>query len=237
MTRIHCAAALTPDSALSLPPGAARHVQVLRMQPGDALTLFDGRGGEYTATIERIGRSAVEVRVGGHAAIEREAARRVHLAIGMPANERMDWLVEKAAELGAASIQPLLTAHGVLRLAGERADRKRAHWEAIAVAACEQCGRNRVPVIHPVAPFSNWLAAADAGVPRFILSLAEGARPLRDAAPQDADRAWVLSGPEGGLSAGEEQDALARGFIPLSLGARILRAETAALTALALLLS
>jgi 16S rRNA (uracil1498-N3)-methyltransferase len=235
VTRIHCAAALAPNRALSLPSGAARHVQVLRMQPGDALTLFDGHGGEYAATIERMGRGEVEVRVGEHRAVEREAARAVHLAIGMPANERMDWLVEKATELGAAGIQPLMTAHGVLRLAGERADRKRAHWEAIAVAACEQCGRNRVPAIHPVQPLANWLASATAGAPRFILSLTEGAPPLRDAARNDFERAWVLSGPEGGLGAAEERDAIARGFMPLSLGPRVLRAETAALAALAFL--
>jgi 16S rRNA (uracil1498-N3)-methyltransferase len=234
--RLHCAVALSPHGALSLPPGAARHAQVLRMQPGDTLTLFDGGGGEYAATIERMGRGEVDVRVGEHIAIERETARAVHLAVGMPANERMDWLVEKATELGAASIQPLMTAHGVLRLAGERADRKRAHWEAIAVAACEQCGRNRVPAIHPVRTLANWLASAAAGAPRFVLSLAaEGTRSPRDAARNDFDRAWVLSGPEGGLSAGEEEEAIARGFVPLSLGPRVLRAETAALAALALL--
>ncbi len=233
--RFHCAVALTANSALALPPGAARHVQVLRMQPGDALTLFDGRGGEYAATVERMGRSDVEVRVGEHMAVERETARAVHLAVGMPANERMDWLVEKATELGVASIQPLMTAHAVLRLAGERADKKRAHWEAIAVAACEQCGRNRVPVVHPVRSLANWLAATDDRAARFVLSLAEGTRPVREAAPGAFDGAWVLSGPEGGLSAAEEQDAIARGFAPLSLGPRVLRAETAALAALALL--
>ncbi|MDM0075273.1 16S rRNA (uracil(1498)-N(3))-methyltransferase [Variovorax sp. J2P1-59] len=236
--RFHCAIALTADSALTLPPGAARHVQVLRMQPGDALTLFDGSGGEYAATVERMGRSEVAVQVGAHSAIEREAPRAVHLAVGMPANERMDWLVEKATELGVASIQPLMTAHGVLRLMGERADKKRAHWEAVAIAACEQCGRNRVPVIHPVQPLAGWLAKPVADSERFILSLADGTRPVADIAhgassePRDA---WVLSGPEGGLSATEEQDAIARGFAPLTLGPRVLRAETAALAALALL--
>ena len=159
--RFHCAVTLAAGSALALPPGAARHVQVLRLQPGETITLFNGEGGEYEATIERMGRSEVAVQIGGHAAIEREAPRAVHLAIGMPANERMDWLVEKATELGVASIQPLATAHGVLRLAGERADKKRAHWEAIAVAACEQCGRNRVPctsrsACRPTSAWTGW---------------------------------------------------------------------------------
>jgi 16S rRNA (uracil1498-N3)-methyltransferase len=236
--RFHCAVALTANSALTLPPGAARHVQVLRMQPGHALTLFDGSGGEYGATVERMGRSEVAVQVGAHTAIEREAPRAVHLAVGMPANERMDWLVEKATELGVASIQPLMTAHGVLRLAGERADKKRAHWEAVAIAACEQCGRNRVPLIHPVQPLAGWLAKPVADAERYILSLADGTRPVFEI-PDDASTeprdAWVLSGPEGGLSAAEEQDAIARGFAPLTLGPRVLRAETAALAALVLL--
>jgi len=236
--RFHCAVALTANSALTLPPGAARHVQVLRMQPGHALTLFDGSGGEYGATVERMGRSEVAVQVGPHTAIEREAPRAVHLAVGMPANERMDWLVEKATELGVASIQPLMTAHGVLRLAGERADKKRAHWEAVAIAACEQCGRNRVPLIHPVQPLAGWLAKPVADAERYILSLADGTRPvfeIPDGASTEPRDAWVLSGPEGGLSAAEEQDAITRGFAPLTLGPRVLRAETAALAALVLL--
>jgi len=233
--RFHCAVALAANSSISLPPGAARHVQVLRMQPGDALTLFDGTGGEFGATVERMGRSDVEVRVGERIAVEREAARAVHLAVGMPANERMDWLVEKATELGVASIQPLMTAHAVLRLTGERADKKRAHWEAIAIAACEQCGRNRVPQIHPVQPFANWLSAQADDSPRFVLSLAEGTRPVHEVAQNEFRHAWVLSGPEGGLSTTEEKDAISRGFMPLSLGPRVLRAETAALAALAFL--
>ncbi len=236
MPRFHCSVPLAAGASLSLPPGAARHVQVLRMQPGDALTLFDGAGGEYAATVERMGRSEVAVAVGAHLPIEREALRAVHLAVGMPANERMDWLVEKATELGVASIQPLATAHGVLRLSGERAEKKRAHWEAIAVAACEQCGRNRVPVVHPVQSFSGWVdaQAAQASVTavRLVLSLAEGTRALSAVPVPQGQGALVLSGPEGGLSGAEEQQAIARGFAPVTLGARVLRAETAALAAL-----
>ncbi|WP_440533050.1 16S rRNA (uracil(1498)-N(3))-methyltransferase [Variovorax sp. YR566] len=233
MPRFHCSVPLSAGVSLALPAGAARHVQVLRMQPGDALTLFDGAGGEYAATVERMGRSDVAVAVGAHLPVEREAPRAVHLAVGMPANERMDWLVEKATELGVASIQPLATAHGVLRLSGERAEKKRAHWEAIAVAACEQCGRNRVPVIHPVQSFTGWLETNEASAVRLVLSLAEGTRSLADTlqAPNDQG-VTVLSGPEGGLSSTEEQQAIARGFAPITLGARVLRAETAALAAL-----
>ncbi|MDM0090875.1 MULTISPECIES: 16S rRNA (uracil(1498)-N(3))-methyltransferase [unclassified Variovorax] len=237
MARFHCAVALGAGTTLSLPPGAARHVQVLRLQPGDALTLFDGRGGEYAATVERMGRSEVTVNVGAHDPVEREAATAVHLAPGMPANDRMDWLVEKATELGVASIQPLVTAHGVLRLSAERAEKKRAHWEAIAIAACEQCGRNRVPVIHPVRSFADWVAAAaDDGARRAVLSLVPGTRPLAELAHEHAASAWrILSGPEGGLSSTEEARALDSGFLPARLGPRVLRAETAALAALTLL--
>ncbi|RZI89100.1 MAG: 16S rRNA (uracil(1498)-N(3))-methyltransferase [Variovorax sp.] len=231
MPRFHCAVPLAAGHSLTLPPGAARHVQVLRLQPGDAITLFDGTGGEYEATVERMGRSDVDVAVGAHRPVEREAPRAVHLAVGMPANERMDWLVEKATELGVASIQPLMTAHGVLRLAGERADKKRAHWEAIAIAASEQCGRNRVPIVHPVKALAAWLAATDGTHDRYILSLAESTRAVGDIARGTAG-ALVLSGPEGGLSPAEEEDAIARGFAPVTLGPRVLRAETAALAAL-----
>lgn len=214
------------------------------MQPGDALTLFDGAGGEYDAKVERMGRSDVAVMVGEHRAIEREATRDVHLVVGMPANERMDWLVEKATELGVASIQPLMTAHGVLRLAGDRADKKRAHWEAIAIASCEQCGRNRVPVIHAVRSFAAWLGSlpsqaepAEASAPaRVVLSLADGTHSLTASMPMSGRHdALALSGPEGGLSASEEQEAISRGFKPITLGTRVLRAETAALAALMML--
>ena len=231
MPRLYCDHALTSGEVLALPPTAARHVQVLRLQPGDAITVFDGRGGERDAVVEHMGRSEVRVRVGQAHAIEREAPLAVHLALAMPANERMDWLVEKATELGVASIQPLVAERSVLRLSGERAQKKQAHWQAIAIAACEQCGRNRVPAVHAVQPLSSWLAAQAA--PGWILSLAAGSRPLAQNAV--ADPVTLLSGPEGGLAPGEEGDALARGWQAVNLGPRVLRAETAPLAALALL--
>src|SRR5256885_1094404 len=151
MPRFHCPIALRSGADIDLPPGAARHVQVLRLQPGDGITLFEGRagegfsGGEFEATVLRMGRSDVAVRIGAHHAVEREPLRPVHLLAGITANERMDWLVEKAAELGAASITPLVAERSVLKLKGERAEKKLAHWQAVAVSACEQCTRNRVP--------------------------------------------------------------------------------------------
>jgi 16S rRNA (uracil1498-N3)-methyltransferase len=226
--RIHCATPLAVGATLALPATAARHVQVLRMQPGHALTLFDGLGGEYEAAVTQMGRSDVSVRIEAHHAIERELARDVHLAVGMPANDRMDWLVEKATELGAASIQPLLVERSVLRLSGERADKKQLHWQAVAIAACEQCGRNRVPMLHPVRTLPAWLATAPGGA-RLLLSPAAGAPAIGSTG---AAAYVVLSGPEGGLSPAEEASARAAGFADASLGPRVLRAETAPLAAL-----
>jgi 16S rRNA (uracil1498-N3)-methyltransferase len=217
-------------------------VQVLRLQPGDAITLFnhgpdwDGldkhQGGEFEATVTQMGRSNVQVQIGKHHAIERENTNAVHLAIGMPANERMDWLVEKAVELGVASIQPLMTQRTVLRLSGDRAAKKQNHWQSIAVAACEQCGGNRVPVVHPVMNFDTWLEQ-NQKLHRAVLSLQEGSVALKKwSAPSMKEPSLFLCGPEGGLSPAEEAAAIAQGFAPVSLGARILRSETAALTAL-----
>lgn len=237
MPRIHCPTPLAAGQSIALPAAAARHVQVLRMQPGEQLTLFDGEGGEWQAIIERMGRSDVQVRPDVHHAVEREPGRAIHLALGIPANERMDWFVEKAVELGAASIQPLTTARSVLRLDSERAAKKRSHWQAIAVAACEQCGRNRVPPVHVPLDFADWIASAgarDDGLTKLVLSLSASASSL---APRRGSTAALLalSGPEGGLTAQEEQAALARGFEPVTLGARVLRAETAPIALLAAL--
>jgi 16S rRNA (uracil1498-N3)-methyltransferase len=241
MARIYCSLPLVEGGVLSLPPGAARHVQVLRMQPGQLLTLFHGdeaASGEFEATITRMGRSDVEVQVGAFHPVQRETGLRIHLAVGMPANERMDWLVEKATELGVASIQPLMTERSVLRLTGERADKKLAHWHSVAVSACEQCGGNRVPTIHPVQTLARWLAAAPPAqsAPRHVLSLAEGSAPLqarlRSLAAGEGAGCFLI-GPEGGLAPGEEQQALNAGCAPTSLGARVLRTETAALAVLA----
>lgn len=235
MPRFHCPVPLAAGATLDLPPAAARHVQVLRLQPGDAITLFNGEGGQWRASVLRMGRSDVTVQVEAFEDVEREAARRVHLAMGMPANERMDWLVEKAAELGVASLQPLHTAHSVLRLSGDRATKKQAHWQSVAAAACEQCGGNRVPAVQPVADLGAWLRASAAVAPlRCVLSLAEGSRPLAEVLRDQPAETPVLflSGPEGGLSPQEDAQARAAGFAPVTLGPRVLRAETAALAAL-----
>jgi 16S rRNA (uracil1498-N3)-methyltransferase len=157
MPRFYCAQALHTGASIALPATAARHVQVLRMQPSQTITLFNGSGGEFEAVIEHMGRHDVQVVVGAHQAKEREARHHVHLAVVMPANDRMDWLVEKATELGVQRITPLMSQHSVLRLQGERADKKIAHWQAVAISACEQCGRNTLPQIDALQNLSAWL--------------------------------------------------------------------------------
>ena len=217
---------------LALPAGPARHAQVLRLQPGANIVLFNGDGGEWAATIARMGRGEVTVQLGTHAQVDRELPLTVTLALGVPANERMDAVVEKATELGVRAIQPLLCERSVLRLSGERAQKKVAHWRAVALAACEQSGRTRVPCIAPVVALTDWLHERPPGdAARWMLSLTD-ARPVA-ALERPTAGAICLSGPEGGLTATEESAARAAGFVPVSLGPRVLRADTAPLALLA----
>ena len=244
LPRFHCPAALHPGDELDLPAGTARHVQVRRMQPGDEIILFSGEGGECVAVITRMGRSDVGVRVKQKLDVERELALRIHLWSGITANERMDWLLEKATELGASTLLPITAERSVLKLKGERSEKKLAHWQAIAVAASEQCGRNRVLKVATPLTLSQAIAASasQSSGTRWILSLADGTKSLQAALqalpPQTADHVQevtVLSGPEGGLSPAEEAEALAAGFLPVSLGQRVLRAETAPVAVLSAL--
>lgn len=243
--RLFVPEALQTGTELSLPPGAARHAQVRRVQPGDVLRLFDGRGHEHGAQVLEMGRKAVVVRVGAACAALPELPLPVTLALGMPANERMDTLVEKATELGVHAIQPLECERSVMRLSGERAQRKREHWQAVAVAASEQSGRAWVPQIEPVRSLTQWLqglhgleAPEAAGVApgRWLLSF--GAQALPPGAwlqkmKTSPTALQVLSGPEGGLSPAEEEAACAVGFCAVTLGPRVLRADTAPLALLA----
>jgi 16S rRNA (uracil1498-N3)-methyltransferase len=219
-------------------------VQVLRLQPNDPITLFNGQGGEFNAVVTHMGRSEVSVRVGEHHPIERELSIQVNLWSSITANERMDWLLEKATELGAATLLPITAERSVLKLKGERADKKLAHWQAIAVASSEQCGRNRVLQVGQATTLTQALeqltaapSQSEAQATRWVLSLSPGTRliqemiqTIRSTHDQGATQPTeiiVLSGPEGGLSPTEEAQAIAAGFVPVSLGNRVLRAETA----------
>ena len=237
---------LAPGAEFDLPEAAAAHVKVRRLQPGDAVRLFDGESGvDWPAAVQAIGRHAVRVQVGGEpvAAVAAELPLAVTLAFSMPANDRVDALVEKATELGAAALWPLMSERSVLRLQGERAARRRAHWQGVAAAACEQCGRARVPRVHPVQALASWWtpgsAPRDPSTARWVLSTAADAPPVAQVAgPALANlpaggAVMVLSGPEGGLAPAELEAAAAAGFTAVSLGPRILRADTAPLAVLA----
>ena len=214
---------------------AMRHVRALRLRAGDPVIVFDGGGGQWQA---RLGAAGDRVELLAFEDVEREAAQAVELAVGVPANERMDWLVEKAVELGVQGIAPLMTSRAVLRLEGERAERRSAHWRGVAIAACEQCGRNRLPQLRPVQTLEHWLRGlAAGGAARCLLAAPSQAQALplaRWATGLPAGQpVLALSGPEGGLDDAEIGLALRAGFVPVSLGPRTLRAETAPLALLA----
>lgn len=231
-------AAVAPDEDFALPPGAARHVQVLRLQPGGEVLLFDGSGDEWTAEVTAMGRSEVRVVLRQRHSVDRELHPSVTLAVVMPANDRMDGIVEKACELGAVAIQPLMSERSVLRLTGERAQKKQQHWQGVAIAAAEQCGRTRPLQVAPVLTLSAWLAGLSArgesALERRWLLSPVAAEPLRVRSRDGQGQApiVVLSGPEGGLSPDEEEAARRHGFQAVQLGPRILRADTAPLAVL-----
>ncbi|MGH8262517.1 MAG: 16S rRNA (uracil(1498)-N(3))-methyltransferase [Steroidobacteraceae bacterium] len=234
LNRVYFDGTLADRRHCDLTGSAANHVaRVLRLGGGDPLILFDGRGGEYTGTVEASGKDRVRVALGDHSALERESKLALTLAQGIARAERMDLIVQKATELGVARIVPIVAARSVVRTDAKQAERKLEHWRSIAIAACEQCGRNRLPVIDAPATLVAWLATRGAGDASLILS-PRGAQPLRDLAA-GAQSIVLLIGPEGGLSAEEEASALAGGFRAASLGPRILRTETAAIAALAAL--
>jgi len=233
VARVYVEAPLAPGRRESLQGGAANHVaRVLRLRAGDPLTLFDGRGGEYAAQIEAIRKDAVWVVVGEHAARERESPLPVTLAQGISRGERMDWVIQKATELGVARIAPLLTERSVVHLDAQQARKRVQHWTAIAIAACEQSGRTRVPKIESPLALQAFLDMGSEGE-RIVLS-PHGSRHLAEI-PTPLSAATVLIGPEGGLAPAEAEAAVRAHFVPMRMGPRILRTETAAVCALTLL--
>jgi 16S rRNA (uracil1498-N3)-methyltransferase len=206
---------------------------VLRLRAGDALTLFNGRGGEYAGSIDKSHAGEVTVAVGEERAVERESPLSLTLAQGVSRAERMDLVVQKATELGVSCIVPLLTERSVVRLDAQQAARKVVHWRGIAIAACEQSGRNRVPEL--ATPLALREFARDASRAGARLLLSPGAALRLDDVQPPVTQVTVLIGPEGGLSESEEDLARAAGFTPVRLGPRVLRTETAAIAALVLL--
>jgi 16S rRNA (uracil1498-N3)-methyltransferase len=234
LIRVHVDAALAEGARVRLGGAAAAHVtRVLRLGEGDAVTLFNGDGADYPARIAVLGRSAVEAVVTGRAAARAESPLAVTLVQGIARAERMDLVVQKATELGVTAIAPVATMRSVVKLEAGSRDRKAAHWRGIAVAACEQCGRARIPEVAEPVTLVSWLAQPPPSRARFLLSPEADASLA--AAARGAQEVELLVGPEGGLEEGERKSALAAGYRACRIGPRVLRSETAAIAALAVL--
>lgn len=232
MPRFHVEAALRAGSTCVLAEDTAHHaIHVLRAQPGDEVTLFDGRGGEYAARIASIQKLRVSIDVLEHRAIERESPLRVVLVQGVSSGERMEFTIRKAVELGVAEIRPVLSAGSVARPKGDRAASRQAHWQKIALAACEQCGRNRIPVVHPLASLPY---VPEPGACNILLS--PRAHVAFSRILKGGQGAYTIAaGPEAGFDSEEEAALVEAGFVMARLGPRVLRTETAALAALSAL--
>jgi 16S rRNA (uracil1498-N3)-methyltransferase len=230
--RFYVDAPLRAGSVCTLSEDAAHHaIHVLRLQEGEDVTLFNGRGGEFAARIASIQRLRIAIDLLQHRAIERESPLRVTLVQGVSAGEKMDSTVRKAVELGVAGVQPVLAARSVARPKGERAENRRAHWQKVVIAACEQCGRNRIPEVHPLVPVLDYRPGGEAM--KLLLSPASQ---LKFSEAVKSQSTFILAaGPEAGFSAEEEAALALAGFVPASLGPRVLRTETAAVAALAAL--
>lgn len=231
LTRLYFSGVFAAHGECRLDAASAHHVlHVLRLSAGAQVILFDGRGAEFPATISRVDKSGVTLNAGERRELSRESPLHVTLAQGLSSGERMDYTIQKAVELGVTTIQPLLTSRSVVRLAGERAEKRAVHWRGVVVSACEQCGRNLIPEINNLRQINNWLAAPGGGL-RLLLSPRAEVR-LREL-PCPAGGVLLLAGPEGGLSPEEEIAAQTAGFKAVKLGPRVLRTETAAVAALA----
>ena len=230
--RIFTAQPLQANSTVALEAGPSQHLaRALRMKQGDALVLFNGGGGQYPATISALERKCVVVTTADFDPVECESGLRLQLGIALSRGERMDWIVQKATELGVNSIAPLVSERTAVKLEGEREHKKLRHWQQIASSACEQCGRNRLPEILAPQALARWLPAVAADL-KLVLEPTAGNNARGTAKPASVA---LLVGPEGGLSAAEIDAARQAGFSALQLGPRVLRTETAPLAAIAVL--
>lgn len=233
--RIYVDADLADQSTVTLGDAAYHHlIVVLRRIRGDGIVLFNGRGGEYAANIETVGKRKLTARIWQFRDVSRESTLPVTLVQAVSKGERMDYTIQKAVELGVTSIQPIVTEHVVVRLDAERWARKQEHWQGVAVAAAEQSGRTRVPVVAPVLDFNDWMSKCPPEAFRLILSLTVTPTAVRRAPGQPI---VLLVGPEGGWSELERKLADLAGFAGLALGPRVLRTETAGVAALTVLQS
>jgi 16S rRNA (uracil1498-N3)-methyltransferase len=234
LTRVHVDVDLHSGRHLTIEGSAGNHIaRVLRLRAGDPVTLFNGRGGEYAGSIEDIRRDTVLISVLEHRTVERESSLELTLGQGISRGERMDWVIQKATELGVSRVVPIFTERSVVHLDEKQASRKLQHWRSIAISACEQSGRNRVPQIDSPVDIFTWLQQPRAEGAALLLSPAADKR-LTDL-PATVPAVTVLIGPEGGLTDIEQESAVKAGFVPMRLGPRVLRTETAAVCALTLL--
>lgn len=229
LTRVYLGATLTPGSVVELPPETASHVaKVLRARAGDELILFSGDGREFLGSIESIRGARVTASVGGAAMVDRESALSITLVQCIPRGDRMDFIIQKATELGVTRIVPVLSQRSVVRLDSDQAASKAVHWRAVAINACEQCGRNRLPLVDVPMPLINYLGDSTSDCPRLVLEPDSQAADV----PRLTTAVEIAIGPEGGFTP-EELDALRiAAFVKIRLGPRILRTETAAIAAM-----
>ncbi len=230
--RFYVDAPLRAGGVCALSEDAAHHaIHVLRLREGEPVTLFNGRGGEFSARIASMKRLDISIDILEHRAVERESPLRITLVQGVSAGEKMDSTVRKAVELGVAEVQPVIAARSLARPKGERAENRRAHWQKVVIAACEQCGRNHIPQVHPLMGVMEYRAPEEAA--KLLLSPKSA---LRFAQATNEGRVFALAaGPEAGFTAEEEAALASAGFVPVSLGPRVLRTETAAVAAIAAL--
>lgn len=234
MPRFYCPLPLAIGSAIALPDHIAHHIHVLRLNAGENITLFNGEGGEYTATLSTIEKKRAYADIKTFSPREVELPYAVTLAQALPEGAKMDWIIEKAVELGTTAIQPIAAQRCVVRLSSERATKKMEHWEGIIAAAAEQSGRNRLPHLTEPVPFTDWIRRQN--LHHRILLSPRANQSLSDWARHHPPQAVaLLIGPEGGFTAEEEKAALEQGALALSMGQRVLRTETAGLAALAAL--
>jgi 16S rRNA (uracil1498-N3)-methyltransferase len=238
LTRLYVPGPVVAGQDIVLPAQAGEHLtRVLRLPPGTPFTLFNGAGGEFSAALGESTGKRVAARVLEHVAAERESSLQITLLQGIARGERMDLIVQKATELGVTRIVPVLAERSVVKLDAKQRERKREHWRAVAISACEQCGRNRVPDVDEPVSLGEAIAAIAQGNSRFLLA-ADGESSLVSSAQQNPrSPVTLLIGPEGGLAEGERASARAQGFYACHMGPRVMRTETAGLAALALLQS
>ena len=233
--RIYTNQTLSLGEEVTLPKNSSRHlVSVLRMKVGQSAILFNGEGGEFIGKLTNASKTNSSVLIDGFSAVEKESNLKIHLAIGVSKGDRMDWIIQKATELGVTEISPIFTGRTEVKLSGSRLDKKLSHWQQIAISACEQSQRNRIPSINSILPFNDWLALKHNGLKLLMNHLSDLG--LSKTSPKD-QHIVLLVGPEGGLSENEICVAEASGYTSVSMGPRILRTETAPVAALSILQS